>query len=326
MTLPDSWVETPLRNAESISRVLAEFAESRDGLGWPETSPYYLDIEALAVFQGVKLFWIDREGPNPQEHLTTIRASTSPLGVDESLQTIAESVAKSVEEDEDEELISIEQMQTPAGTVVEIQLEHTNTYREGNPKNRVVMYYLVSGPTLYTLKFETPAEGAEAYIPMLRQIAESFTLLQPLGQGPTQIVLPTVAPTTTARSSPTQALAEPTSVPATPEAKPVGEGGYDGTWAGKTSQGQEITLKIRDNAIVEFSVQFDPAVCGSGMMSDFESTPLTENTFEKAFTIGATRLLLVTGSVDASGTMTGAITADKTMLCEPTTLQWSATR
>jgi hypothetical protein len=133
----------------------------------------------------------------------------------------------------------------------------------------------------------------------------------------------TLMPTLTPTIKPT---ATPTVIPITPSVTPIAKGAYDGTWTGTTSQGKPLRLKIENNTINLFAIEFDPKVCGASSYGNLEPQPLKDNSFEKVIKFGVTPWFIIRGMIDAQGKMSGTLTTEKTLLCEPTQLDWTAAR
>lgn len=135
---------------------------------------------------------------------------------------------------------------------------------------------------------------------------------------------PFLVPTLTLTPAPTQ-TSSPTATPTTPSAI-VAKGIYDGTWQGTTSQGKAIKFKIENDTITLFAIEFEPKVCGVSVYTNLEAQALKGNTFDKVIKFGVTTWFVVSGTIDAQGKMLGTLVAEKTLLCEPTRLEWSTTR
>jgi hypothetical protein len=148
---------------------------------------------------------------------------------------------------------------------------------------------------------------------------------------PTATPNPTATSTTTPTMTPTVTLtptqtSTPTAIPVTPSATPLAKGVFDGTWKGTTSQGKVIAFVIKKDTITFFSVDFDPKVCSMAVLANLEEQALKDNTFEKVIKFGVSTLFVINGAIDAQGKMTGTLEAQKNNLCEPTKLEWTATR
>lgn len=150
---------------------------------------------------------------------------------------------------------------------------------------------------------------------------------------PTTVHSPTVTPSSmaslvpilTSTPMPTR-TSSPTATPTTPSATPAVKGIYDGNWNGTTSQGKTIKFKIENDTITLFAIEFEPKVCGVSAFTNLEAQTLKGNTFDKVIKFGVTTWFVVSGVIDAQGKMSGTLIAEKTLLCEPTRLEWSATR
>ena len=149
---------------------------------------------------------------------------------------------------------------------------------------------------------------------------------------PTIVPSPTVTPSPMASLVPTLTSTpmptrtpSPTAIPATPSAT-VAKGVYDGTWQGTTSQGKAIKFKIENDTVTLFAIEFEPKVCGVSVYTSLEAQALKGNTFDKVIKFGVTTWFVVSGTIDAQGKMLGTLVAEKTLLCEPTQLEWNAMR
>ena len=181
ITLPANWTEIPLRNGETIAAALSQFTTSVDELGWPETSPSYLDFEMLAARGKTRVLWADSDRKGSDD-LVTLRVSAYPEEAGKTLDMVAEEALRSIAEDsENATLITSERFETTAGAEG-MEIRHSKKRMgKGEENLTITSYYYISDTAAYVLALQVLESEAGKYIPVAREIAASFVVTQEAG-------------------------------------------------------------------------------------------------------------------------------------------------